>query len=70
MCEAAPTTERRLLMEQTWLVSHFLHHRDAQKAIIEPLPDDRCPDDLEHRLIELVADRRAQRSRVDGGHPD
>ena len=67
--DAAPTTDRRLLMEQTWLVSHFLYHRDAQKAIVEPLPGERCPDDLEHRLSEAIATRRSQRSRLDGEGP-
>lgn len=65
MRETAASTDRRLLMEQTWLVSHFLHHRDARKAIIEPLPGGRCADDLEHRLIEAIAARRAQRSKPD-----
>ena len=70
MRQAAPTTDRRLLMEQTWLVAHFLHHRDAQKAIIEPLPGDRCPHDLERRLSEAVAARRAQRSKPDRDGPN
>ena len=70
MREAATTTDRRQLMEQTWLFSHFLHHRDAKKAIIETLLGEGCPDDLEHRLIEAVAARRSQRSRPDGDGPD
>lgn len=48
-------------MEQTWLVAHFLHHKDARTAIIEHLPDARVPPDLEGSLRDALRLRRAQK---------
>ena len=33
-------------MEQTWLVAHFLHHREARAALVIPLSEKPCPADL------------------------
>jgi DNA polymerase-3 subunit epsilon len=46
-------------MEQTWLVAHLLQHREADTAIIVPLPESRIPDHLHEALSdELTARRR------------
>ena len=50
----------KLLSEQTWLVAHFLRHRDARAAIIEPLPAVGLPLDFMPCLAEAVRARRAR----------
>ena len=45
-------------MEQTWLVAHFLQHRESRSAIIEDLPDTAVPPDLEGSLRDVLMHRR------------
>lgn len=44
-------------MEQTWLVAHFLRHRDARTAIVLPIPDSGVPENLEKSLRDAVQQR-------------
>jgi len=46
-------------MEQTWLVAHFLQHKEARAAIIEWLPDMDMPPDLEGSLRDALTQRRS-----------
>lgn len=48
-------------MEQTWLVAHFLQHKEAQSAIVELLPHTAVPPDLEARLRDALKQRRDAR---------
>ncbi len=41
-------------MEQTWLVAHFLQHKEARVAIVEVLPDAEAPPDLEGSLLDVL----------------
>jgi excinuclease UvrABC nuclease subunit len=41
-------------MEQTWLVAHFLQHKEARAAIIEELPGATAPPDLEGSLGDAL----------------
>jgi hypothetical protein len=50
-------------MEQTWLVAHFLQHRESRSAIIEALPDAGVPPDLERSLRVALEQRRKARER-------
>ena len=50
-------------MEQTWLVAHFLQHRESAAAICVPLTDGRVPDDLDPRLAAELEHRRAGHDR-------
>jgi DNA polymerase-3 subunit epsilon len=45
-------------MEQTWLVAHFLRHKDARTAIVEPLPDAGVPEKLGETLRAALRQRR------------
>ena len=45
-------------MEQTWLVAHFLQHREAQSAIVLHVPQGNAPSGLD-RLLEEARTRRA-----------
>ena len=47
-------------MEQTWLVAHFLQHREADAAIRVPLPDLKAPDELEPLIAADLDRRRAE----------
>jgi DNA polymerase-3 subunit epsilon len=46
-------------MEQTWLLGHFLQHREARTAILEELPSAGVPPDLEGSLRDTLARCRA-----------
>jgi len=46
-------------MEQTWLVGHFLHHKEARAAIITHLPEAQVPADLQSRLRDGLKRRAA-----------
>ncbi|MFQ5805717.1 MAG: hypothetical protein ACE5I3_04620, partial [Phycisphaerae bacterium] len=41
-------------MEQTWLVAHFLHHKEARTAIVEVLPRADAPPDLAGSLRDFL----------------
>jgi hypothetical protein len=47
-------------MEQTWLVAHFLQHKESRAAIAEFLPDNAAPPDLDTRLADALQRRRAK----------
>lgn len=46
-------------MEQTWLVAHFLQHKESRAAIVEFLPDAGAPPDLEGSLRDALEQRRS-----------
>jgi len=45
-------------MEQTWLVAHFLRHKECGTAIVEFLPDGRLPPGVRGRLGDALRQRR------------
>ncbi len=47
-------------MEQTWLVTHLLNNREAQTAMVIPLPTLTVPPHLGDSLEEALAQRRAR----------
>jgi excinuclease UvrABC nuclease subunit len=53
-----PELNTEVRMEQTWLVAHFLQHKDARNAIVEHLPDVQVPPDLEASLRDALKQRR------------
>ena len=46
--------------EQTWLVAHLLQHKEARAAIIERLPNETVPPDLEGSLRDTLKQRRGE----------
>jgi DNA polymerase-3 subunit epsilon len=58
-----PATEldEAVRMEQTWLVAHFLQHKESRSAIIELLPDATAPPDLQGSLRDSLNQRRANK---------
>jgi DNA polymerase-3 subunit epsilon len=45
-------------MEQTWLVAHFLQHKEARSAIVVHLPEAVVPAGLQTRLRDALKQRR------------
>jgi excinuclease UvrABC nuclease subunit len=62
---AGPSVElsSAVRMEQTWLVCHFLYSREAESALLVPLPVLEVPADLEHTLAEKAAASRPPRGK-------
>jgi len=52
-------------MEQTWLVAHFMQHKEARSAIIEGLPSGELPAELEGSLRDALAKRRTERPKAE-----
>ncbi len=57
LAQPPPELDAQVRMEQTWLVAHFLQHKEARAAFVEHLPDERLPPDFEQRLGLARADR-------------
>ena len=49
-------------MEQTWLLAHFLHHKQAEAALIEPVRGADSAQTVAERLIAAQARRAAART--------
>jgi hypothetical protein len=47
-------------MEQTWLVAHFMHHKEAETAIRVPLPGGDLPVALDEMLRAKLSERTAR----------
>ncbi len=60
LSEPLPDLDPQVRMEQTWLVAHFLQHRESQSALIERLPTECLPPDLEEHLHAALAQPAAR----------
>jgi excinuclease UvrABC nuclease subunit len=58
-----PESPATLRMEQTWLVCHFLYSREAESALLVPLPVLEIPADLEQSLAEKAEAARQRRGK-------